>query len=187
MTSRTPSQKRSKMLLKEIADLVPYEYQQDGDGATFYDKTGNRIGVVFEDYELELPARTIRVFNVAFGTLKPDQQNRTVNLDQALTNAGDIRRVISTVGEIVAGNADLRDNADLVIMAGSDAAAKRRSQIYLIAFLDIKDKKKMPRFYRADTVKFENGTTAVVAQSAELTPQEIEFIKNNLRIENEAS
>lgn len=171
------------ILLKEIADLLPYEYKLEGDGATFYDKVGNRIGVVFEDYDLRLPARKLRVFNVAFGTLQPGQQNVNSNLDQALTNAGDIRRVISTVGEIVASNTDLREGADLVVMAGADAAAKRRAQIYLIAFLDLKDKQKMPRFYRADDIKLPNGTIAVVARSIELTPGEIQFLKDNLRLE----
>ena len=68
-------------------------------------------------------------------------------------------------------------------MAGSDAAAKRRAQIYLIAFLDLKDKHKMPRFYRADGIKLSNGTIAVVARSIELTPEEEQFIQDNLQLE----
>lgn len=170
------------MLIKKIADLDPYKFESSGDGAVFYDKVGNRIGVVFEDSTLQLPTRALIVFNVAFGTLDPNKRNEAGNLDQSLTNAGDLRKVISTVGEIIASNRDLCDNADLVILAGADAAAKRRANIYTIAFLDMKDKKKMPRFYRTDDIKLPNGVIAVVAGSTDLTPEELQYVKDNLSV-----
>jgi hypothetical protein len=171
------------MLLKEIADLLPYEFENSGDGAVFHDKVGNKIGVVFENSTLKLQTRSLFISNVAFGVLAEGAKNTSENLDQSLTNAGDIRKVISTVGEIISSNSEVRDEADLVILAGADKAAKRRAQIYLVAFLDIKDKKKMPRFYRADEIKFPNSVIAVIASSTDLTQEELEFVKDNLKLE----
>ncbi len=150
------------MIIKEIFNVQPYHFKVDGDGYSFIDKAGNRIGVIFEELDVQLPDRTLSLVNVSFGALKPEQKNAHENLDQSLTNAGDLRRVFSTVGEITTQSKVARE-CDLLVMAGADEHAQRRAEIYLIAFLDLRDK--MPRFKKASKIKLENGSIMIVAQS----------------------
>jgi hypothetical protein len=168
------------MILQEILGLQPYPFKIEVDGATFTDSASNKIGVVFEDNELTLPDRTLSVVNVSFGILKTHQKNIAVNLDTSLTNAGDARKIFSTVGAIVEAN-NLLKNADIVVLAGADAFKERRAKIYMIAFLEIRDKK-LQRFYKAEQIRTSNGTIALVAQSVELTDEERKFIADNLQL-----
>lgn len=170
------------MLLKEIANLAPYPWKTSGDGAEFHDKAGNRIGVIFEFFDLDLPTRIIEVVNIAFGTLKPDHKNTPANIDQALTNAGDIRKVISTVGEIIVANKKIQTSTDCIVLAGSDEAKERRQQIYAIATQDIINK--LPRFKdrQYQKITFANGTMGIVSLALDLTADEIEHIKTHLDV-----
>jgi predicted transglutaminase-like protease len=169
-------------LLKEIANLEPYPYTVSKAGAEFLDKAGNRIGVIFEFFDLDLPTRAIKVVNIAFGVLKVDQKNAIENIDQSLTNAGDARRVISTVGEIIVSNKRVQEEADCIVLAGSDKAKERRQQIYAIATQDIINK--LPRFKDRKYFKitFTGGAMGIVSLALDLTAAETEFIKTHLQV-----
>ncbi len=159
-------------LLKEIANLEPYPYKSSGNGAEFVDKAGNRIGVVFEYVDLDLPTRTIEVLNVCFGVLQPGQKNDATTIDQSLTNAGDIRRVISTVGEIIVANRRVQDQVDCIVLAGADEAKERRQQIYAIATQDIINK--LPRFKdrKFGKITFSSGAVGIYSLATDLTAEE---------------
>ncbi len=169
------------VLIKEIAGLEPYNFISCGDTAEFTDAKDNRIGVIFEFIDLNLPDRVIEVCNVAFGVLNPEESITMKTINQSLTGANDLRKVISTVGEIVVSNTRAQAT-DVIVLAGADDAKERRQQIYAIAALDILNK--MPRFKRPNKFKIANGDGAVgiFSPALDLTPEEIEFIGTNLSV-----
>lgn len=166
------------MLINEILNVEPLPYRWISPTAGVFDLEGVPFGIILENYDLRLPARSVSVVNISFGVLQDTNLGVTPqNIDRTLTNFGKPRTVMATVAAACVDNHVVKQH-DIIIVAASDQVKEKRIGVYTLVISELASK--MPEYkfsYRAHT---QSGSILVVESRVELTQDEVQFIATDV-------
>jgi len=136
---------------------------------------GQQYGVFFEDLDLDLEERRLKLMNVAFGTLN-GPYNNIDDLDLSLTNLGRGPTVLNAVASAVLGRRGI-EAIDIVVFGGADSHGQKRANVYRLAASKLKHKLGLKYITRVNT---SNNEALTILMRDELTNDEVQFVLDHL-------
>lgn len=172
------------MLLRELIEIEPVPYKWLSNTIAEFNIDNEFYGICVEVIPIASSKRAYKFANISFGPVINIRESISPsNISRALTGKGKPRAVISTVADACIHNRILMA-CDVLVLAGADQAALRRSNIYLLAYTEISYK--IPQFkhiYRPEILNKKTGIKSLLVciSKVKISPEESKIILDQLK------
>ncbi len=166
------------MLLSEILDITQLPFKWLSNTIGTFEFNNHQFGIVFEEFAFPLPRRKVSVVNISVGIVIDNTQPISQsNIDQTLTNFGNPRTILATVGNACVNNPHIQQY-DIIVVAAFDQVKEKRISLHTLTISELLTHlKQYKRGYRAHTP---NNSILVVTSKIKLSQDEVNFISTEI-------